>query len=129
MDDTGRRQRSGFADRGQPLRILRCRFAGGCDDRSGKHQPRGRAMRWRLQASCTGLALLALSGGMALGDEGLWTFDKFPSNRVVTAYGFAPDAAWLERVRIGSVRLDSGCSAGLVSAQGLIETVHHCVED
>jgi hypothetical protein len=65
----------------------------------------------------------------ALADEGMWTFDNFPSARVREAYGFAPDQAWLDRIRLGSVRLTTGCSASLVSAEGLVQTNHHCVVD
>jgi hypothetical protein len=60
-------------------------------------------------------------------DEGMWTFDNFPSDRVKTAYGFAPDQAWLDHVRLASVRLATGCSAALVSGHGLVQTNHHCV--
>ena len=35
-------------------------------------------------------------------DEGMWTFDNFPSSRVQTRFGFAPDAAWLDHVRSSS---------------------------
>ena len=86
-------------------------------------------MTWHLRAILFALGLAAMSGGLARGDEGLWTYDKFPSDRVLASYGFAPGTAWLDRLRLGSVRLNSGCSAGLVSPHGLILTVHHCVED
>src|SRR5262249_3149264 len=36
-------------------------------------------------------------------EEGMWTFDNFPSARVKAAYGFAPDQAWLDHVRLASV--------------------------
>jgi hypothetical protein len=42
------------------------------------------------------------------------------------AYGWAPDQAWLDRVRGAAVRI-SGCSASFVSPTGLILTNHHCV--
>jgi hypothetical protein len=60
-------------------------------------------------------------------DEGMWTFDNFPSSKVQARYGFAPDAAWLDRVRSSAVRLTSGCSASVVSKDGLVLTNHHCV--
>lgn len=74
-----------------------------------------------------GLCLLGIlsSGIGARADEGLWTFDGLPTDRLEKAYGFAPDQAWLDRVRLSSVRLP-GCSAGIVSRHGLIQTNHHC---
>jgi len=60
-------------------------------------------------------------------DEGMWTFDHFPAAKVKTRYGFAPDETWLEQVRNSAVRLTSGCSASVVSKDGLVLTNHHCV--
>src|SRR5215469_5481904 len=60
-------------------------------------------------------------------DEGMWTFDNFPSSKAKERYGFAPDAAWLDHVRESAVRLTSGCSASVVSKDGLVLTNHHCV--
>ena len=60
-------------------------------------------------------------------DEGMWTFDNFPSSKVKERYGFAPDGAWLDHVRESAVRLTTGCSASVVSKDGLVLTNHHCV--
>ena len=62
----------------------------------------------------------------AKADEGMWTFDNFPSKLVGKKYGFAPDAAWLEEARLASVKLASGCSGSFVSPDGLVMTNHHC---
>ncbi|MGC3982953.1 MAG: S46 family peptidase [Steroidobacteraceae bacterium] len=62
-------------------------------------------------------------------DEGMWTFDAFPTAKVQAAYGSAPDQAWLDRVRNSAVRLTGGCSASVVSSNGLVLTNHHCVVD
>src|SRR6266446_6144673 len=67
--------------------------------------------------------LLAIS---LYGDEGMWTFNKFPTEKVRAKYGFAPSQAWLDHVRLSSVRLAEGCSASLVSPSGLVLTNHHC---
>ena len=78
------------------------------------------------------LSLLAawLAGAVpALADEGMWTFDNFPSAAVAKAYGVTIDPLWLDHVRLSAVRLTSGCSAGVVSGQGLVMTNHHCVVD
>jgi len=64
----------------------------------------------------------------AWADEGMWTFDGFPSAKVKQLYGFAPDQQWLDRVRKASVRLNGGgCSGSIVSTEGLVLTNHHCV--
>jgi len=70
----------------------------------------------------------ALAGG-AVADEGMWTFDNFPAGSVNGAYGTHVDQAWLDHVRLAAVRLSSGCSASLVTGQGLVLTNHHCVRD
>lgn len=82
--------------------------------------------KFRLAASA---ALLSLSfhSAQALADEGMWTFDAFPTARMQKDYGWAPDAKWLARVQAAAVRLTGGCSASFVSSEGLILTNHHCV--
>jgi hypothetical protein len=65
----------------------------------------------------------------ALADEGMWTYDNFPAAKMRAKYGWAPDAAWLEHARLGSIRLTLGCSASLVSSDGLVMTNHHCVRE
>ncbi len=62
----------------------------------------------------------------ALADEGMWTFDNFPSAKVKQAYGFAPSRQWLDHVRLASLR-SPGCSASFISPEGLVMTNHHCV--
>ena len=74
--------------------------------------------------------LLALaSGSTAVADEGMWLLNDFPSKAVGRKYGFAPTQAWLDKVRLGAIRLAGGCSASLVSKRGLVMTNHHCVRD
>jgi len=62
-------------------------------------------------------------------DEGMWTFDNFPSHTVETQYGFSPSPAWLDHVRASSLRVAFGCSGSFISPQGLVMTNHHCVID
>jgi hypothetical protein len=83
----------------------------------------------RIKLAVTILALLAPAALClsAAADEGMWTFDNFPSTKVKAAYGFAPDKAWLDRVQKASVRLEGGCSGSVVSKEGLVLTNHHCV--
>ncbi|MBI4912825.1 MAG: S46 family peptidase [Acidobacteria bacterium] len=58
------------------------------------------------------------------GDEGMWTFDNLPLGILKTRYNFAPDQAWLDHVRMASVRVPHG-SASFVSKDGLLLTNHH----
>jgi len=56
----------------------------------------------------------------------MWTFDHFPSATVKQKYGVTLDQTWLDHVRRSSVRIAGGCSASLVSPEGLVMTNHHC---
>ena len=63
----------------------------------------------------------------ALADEGMWTFDNFPAAAVKAKYGVTIDKPWLDRVQASAVRLSVGCSASVVSPEGLVVTNNHCV--
>jgi hypothetical protein len=69
---------------------------------------------------------LALFATVARADEGMWPMNNVPSDRISQLYGFKPDQAWLDKVRLGSARLAQGCSASFVSPHGLVMTNHHC---
>jgi hypothetical protein len=56
----------------------------------------------------------------------MWTFDAPPVDYFYEAYGFRPDAEWLRRARMASLRMGTFCSASFVSADGLVLTNHHC---
>jgi hypothetical protein len=81
----------------------------------------------RLPKAVAFAAVATLPFTAARADEGMWTFDAFPAARMQAAYGWAPDQAWLDKVRSAAVRLTGGCSASFVSSDGLILTNHHCV--
>ncbi|WP_164020103.1 S46 family peptidase [Pyxidicoccus trucidator] len=67
-----------------------------------------------------------LGAAPALADEGMWTYNNFPSAKVKEKYGFEPTQQWLDKVRLSSARLAGGCSASFVSPDGLVMTNHHC---
>jgi len=80
-------------------------------------------MRLALLASA---AVLAVAASSARAEEGMWTFDNFPIARANQTLGTNIDQAFLDRVRLSSVKF-GGCSAGVVSGQGLVMTNNHCV--
>jgi hypothetical protein len=71
------------------------------------------------------IALVA-GGAVSHADEGMWTYNHFPSAEVKQKYGFSPDAKWLEHAQLSSARISQGCSASFVSENGLVMTNHHC---
>ncbi|MEZ5970485.1 MAG: S46 family peptidase [Hyphomonadaceae bacterium] len=84
-------------------------------------------MRQNLRTAAAVLGLVGLGCVPVVhAEEGMWTFDNFPADRMREQMGWAPDQAWLDRIMAGTARLP-GCSASNVSGQGLVLTNHHCV--
>jgi hypothetical protein len=79
-----------------------------------------------LRRAMTMTLLLCAAALPALAAEGMWTLDNLPTAALRQRYGFAPDAAWVDKVMQASVRLAGGCSGSFVSAEGLVMTNHHC---
>lgn len=79
--------------------------------------------------AASGLALALAATAPAWADEGMWTFDAIPAARIKAATGVSLDQNWLDAAQASAVRLTNGCSAGLVSGQGLALTNGHCVAD
>ncbi len=75
----------------------------------------------------TTAAVLLSAASYARADEGMWTFDNFPLAKVNKAYGLHLNQTWLDHLQHASVRLSVGCSASLVSGDGLVLSNHHCV--
>jgi Peptidase S46 len=73
------------------------------------------------------LVVACLAALPVLADEGMWTFDNFPSSAVKQHYEAQITPAWLDHVRLSTIRL-ANCTASFVSPEGLILTNHHCVE-
>jgi hypothetical protein len=72
-------------------------------------------------------AALPAQANLELGK--MWTFERPPLAYLEQEYGFKPDAAWLDALRLASLRFGEVCSASFVSPRGLIMTNHHCVRD
>jgi Peptidase S46 len=58
-------------------------------------------------------------------EEGMWTFDNPPLKLLKAKYNFTPTQAWLDHLRLSSVRLNDGGSGSFVSPNGLLLTNHH----
>jgi hypothetical protein len=55
----------------------------------------------------------------------MWTFDNLPLKQLKAKYNFTPTQAWLDHLRLSSVRLNDGGSGSFVSSNGLLLTNHH----
>ena len=67
--------------------------------------------------------------GVALADEGMWTFNNVPKAEIKKRYGFDVTDDWLKKVQLASVRFNNGGSGSFVSADGLVLTNHHIASD
>src|SRR5215813_7453264 len=81
---------------------------------------------------CT--VLVALFAGQFLvlsvrADEGMWTFNNVPKAEIKRKYNFDVTDDWLKKVQLASVRFNNGGSGSFVSADGLVLTNYHIVED
>ena len=81
-------------------------------------------MRRRVVLPATLALAAALIAPPARGDEGMWTFDNLPLERLEKDYGFTPTHDWLEHVEHSCVSFGGG-SGAFVSADGLVITNHH----
>jgi hypothetical protein len=70
-------------------------------------------------------ALLLAAAPMNHAEEGMWTFDNPPLKQLAAKYNFHPSQAWLDHLRLSSVRLNDGGSGSFVSPDGLLLTNHH----
>src|SRR5690242_2527568 len=88
-------------------------------------------MNFRKLFSALLLALFSLQTlhVAALADEGMWTFNNVPRAEIKKKYGFEVTDAWLNKVRLASVRFNNGGSGPFVSPNGLVLTNYHIVED
>ncbi len=79
-----------------------------------------------------GLRLLPilLAGACFLhADEGMWLFNQFPRELVAKKYGYQVTGAFLDHLRLSSVRFNNGGSGSFISPKGLLFTNHHVGSD
>ena len=82
-------------------------------------------LRATLLISLTILFLASLPA-LVIADEGMWTFDNLPRDALKSKYSFTPDKDWVDHAMRAAVNL-GGCSASMISPEGLVLTNHHCV--
>ncbi|MGD0733137.1 MAG: S46 family peptidase [Terracidiphilus sp.] len=70
-------------------------------------------------------AVVVSAAPVICAEEGMWTFDNPPVKLLQAKYGFVPTQAWLDHLRLSSVRLNDGGSGSFVSPNGLLLTNHH----
>ena len=70
---------------------------------------------------------LLVFASLAVADEGMWTIDNFPSERVAAKYDVTIDDAWLRSAQLATTRLENGCTGSFASPDGLVLTNNHCI--
>ena len=71
------------------------------------------------------LSVAFIFSTLATADEGMWLYNAPPKDKIKAKYGFELTQAWLDHVRLSSVRFNNGGSGSFVSADGLTFTNHH----
>jgi hypothetical protein len=75
-----------------------------------------------------GILLVCALALPVVADEGMWLFNQFPKSQVQQKYSVEVTDAFLEHLRLSSVRIGGG-SGSFVSPHGLIFTNHHVASD
>ncbi|RPI10688.1 MAG: S46 family peptidase, partial [Acidobacteriales bacterium] len=76
------------------------------------------------------LILFVLLSAVALrADDGIWLFNRFPSDAVKQEYGFQVTGQFLDKLRLGSVKFVGVASGSFVSPNGLLFTNHHVASE
>jgi hypothetical protein len=72
------------------------------------------------------LTTLMLMPFAVFSDEGMWTIDNFPSERIKEKYGVEINDEWLRSTQLATTRLENGCTGSFASPDGLVLTNNHC---
>src|ERR1700751_5918526 len=65
------------------------------------------------------LAYAFVCSTIATADEGMWLYNAPPKDKIKAKYGFELTQAWLDHVRLSSVRFNNGGSGSVGSSDGL----------
>ncbi len=85
-------------------------------------------MRSRLLLPLALAAVTALAA-TARADEGMWPFNMVPKAQIQKDHGVALTDAWLDHLRLSTVRISSGGTGSFVSRGGLLLTNHHVASE
>jgi Peptidase S46 len=75
---------------------------------------------------CGAFILLLSLAGSSTADEGMWLFDRFPHDSVSQKYGMDVSPAFLDGLRLASLRIGKATGA-FVSPTGLLVTNQHVI--
>jgi hypothetical protein len=78
-----------------------------------------------MKKTITRILILCLLSTSLLADEGMWTFDNPPRKAWKEKYNFAPSQAWLDHIRLATVRVGTIATGSFVSPDGLLMTNQH----
>jgi len=81
-----------------------------------------------MKALACAVMLFAMSSA-AFADEGMWTIENFPKQLVREKLKVDISDAWLDKVRLSTTRLESGCTGSFISGDGLLLSNHHCASE
>jgi len=71
------------------------------------------------------LAFAFVFSTLATADKGMWLYNAATKDKIKAKYGFEVTQAWLDHLRLSSVRFNNGGSGSFVSPDGLTFTNHH----
>ncbi len=86
-------------------------------------------LKSHLRTALAALLLVTTLAPAARADEGMWPYNNVPRAEIKKRYGFDVTDAFLKHLQLASVRFNNGGSGSFVSANGLVLTNYHIVED